>query len=237
MNISDKLLDLFFVFVSWGLKNIPWLTVWTAERVFYIFPGFMRSLVEKYTSNRILACVVGGNIPFLPDINGGDVLLFYPLSQCVGYEVLEYPDISPVPLFEGKILGMIIPKDQRLPQYHLCGYDKQGNCFPAGILISHSTQGATQIRNGINMSKNEISWDVNTSTYMTSFLIIHSRDKPHAAGYSQTRHWYYPDTIYLPHIVIPPDGTPLSQEGISVMIMVVNKDGWVPEILIWSNKS
>lgn len=225
-------MKIFFKFVSRGMKIIPWLTVWTAERAFYIFPKFLRYLVNNYTSGRIQACVVGGELPFIPDLKGGDAILFYPLPQCVRYEIQDYPEITPIPLFDGKILAMIIPKEQRSHEYHAYGYDEEGKRFGSGTMSSHSMEGVTKIRKGVRIDQNRILWDVKSRPYLTSFLMIHTKGKPHAAGYSQTQHWNYPDTTYLPHLVIPPDGTPLNQADVSVMALVINTDAWVSEILV-----
>ena len=232
MQTTERLRNLFFDFVSWGMQRIPWWTVWAAERVFYLFPRVLRSLVDKYTAERILACVVGGELPIIPNLNGGDAILFYPLKQCVRYELAAYPEIEATPLFAGHILGMLIPTEKRLAQYHLVGYDAAGQSYEAGLLKSHSQAGVTKVRPGVRVQQNKIAWDVHSRAYLTSFLMVHTMGTPHAAGYSQKRSWQYPATKYLPHVVIPPDGTALTQANVSVMVMIVDKDAWVPEILV-----
>ncbi len=202
---------------------------------FLLAPKLLRQWVDRYTSERILACVVAGELPFLPELKGGDALLFYPLPQCERYEVVEIPELVDQPLFGGKILAIIIPPDIRLEQYHLCGYDAEGQCYDAGLLFSHGAQERTQIREGIRKKDGKIVWDVTSPHYLTSFLMLHSESQAHAAGYSRRRWWDYPNTRYLPHVVIEPDGIPLDTEGLSAMLLVVDSDAWVPEIQVWDS--
>lgn len=202
---------------------------------FLLAPKLLRRWVDRYTSERILACVVAGELPFLPGLKGGDALLFYPLPQCEHYEILEIPELKAQPLFGGKILAIIIPAAKRLEQYHLCGYDNVGKCYDAGILFSHGTQKSTKINTGIRPQKGRIVWEVASPRYLTSFLMLHSEGQVHAAGYSRRGYWDYPNTRYLPHVVIEPDGIPLDSRGLSAMLLVVDSDAWVPEIQIWDS--
>lgn len=236
MNLSDKIWKVFSNFVSWGMGKIPYITVWTAEKAFFIAPSMLRSWVTRYTSERILACVVAGEMPMLPGLDGGDAILFYPLSQCHRYEVLELPELEPVEIFEGHILAFVISAKQRLGQYHLCGYDQEGNCYDAGLLFSRGEYSKTKITRGITLSEGRIQWDVRSKNYLTSFIMIHTNGKPHAAGYSQRSDWEYPDTTYLPHVVIPPDGKSITDANTSAMVLIVDKDAWVPEILMWERE-
>lgn len=214
------------------MRTIPWLTVWSAEQLFFVAPKFFRFLVDRYTAGRILACVVGGSIPMLPRLEGGDAILYYPLPQCVRYELLEYPELAPVSLFDGRILAMLVPEDRRCERYHLCGYDARGKCYDAGTLTSHAAEGNTRMREGVVVNGDRITWDASTRNYLTSFLMVHAGERPVAAGYSQRKRWRYPDTTYLPHVVLPPDGTSLDDESVSVFVMIVDQDAWVSEILI-----
>ena len=217
------------------MGHIPRLTVWSAENAFFVAPKMLRGWVDRYSSERILACVVGGELPFIPGLKGGDALLFYPLPQCERYVVLELPQLESTPLFGGAVLAVVVPKSKRLEQYHLCGYDKEGNCFDAGLLFSRGAQESTQVREGIGVEGGRISWDVDSRGYLTSFLMLHSDNKAHAAGYSRRKSWDYPSTRFLPHVVIEPDGTSLESEGLSAMVLVVDTDAWVPEILVWNS--
>jgi hypothetical protein len=237
MTIKESIWKGFSRFVSWGMGRIPRLTVWSAENAFLIAPKVLRGWVDRYTSERILACVVGGELPFIPGLNGGDALLFYPLPQCERYELIELPHLKSIPLFGGAVLAIVIPKDERLGQYHLCGYDSEGHCFDAGLLFSRGVETSTQVREGIRVVDGKISWDVESRRYLTSFLMMHSDGSPHAAGYSRRKSWDYPSTRYLPHVVIEADGTSLESEGLSAMLLVVDTDAWVPEILIWKSDS
>ena len=65
--------------------------------------------------------------------------------------------------------------------------------------------------------------------------MLHSEGQVHAAGYSRRGYWDYPNTRYLPHVVIEPDGIPLDSRGLSAMLLVVDSDAWVPEIQIWNS--
>lgn len=233
MKLKNKIWNLISRFVSWGMGRIPYITVWTAEKAFFIAPTILRKWVDRYTSERILACVVGGSLPMLPNFPGGDIILFYPLKQCIRYQVLELPQIKPLELFDGHILAFTIPTNQRLKQYHVCGYDLAGTCFDAGLLYSNSAHANTKFVDGIDVLNNKIKWTTRSKNYLTSFIMVHSDGKPHAAGYSQRSYWNYPTTDFLPHVVIPPDGKNLLSKNISIMILIVDKDAWVPEIITW----
>lgn len=219
--------------LAFGMRVLPYFSLWVAERLFTIAPAFCRKVDQRYTSDKILACVVGGDLPMFPQLNGGDAILFYPLPSCVRYEVLEYPDLEPTPMFGGKILAFIIPPEKRLQRYHVCGYDNQGRCYDAGRLFSHSDQRGTQVRREVSVVSGRIEWKIDTSRYLTGFVMVHSSGQPHAAGYSQNPFWRYPNTERLLHVVIPPDGTSLDQQGVSLMVMNVDTDAWVPEIQVW----
>lgn len=230
---NDFIWRAFSRFVSWGMRTIPRTTVWSAEKAFYLSPRTLRSWVVRYTSERILACVVGGDLSFVSDGLHGDAIMFYPLAHCVRYALQEHPELKPMPLFAGHILTFIVPPGKQLKQYHLYGYAEDGTRYDGGILKSHSDNEMTRVsKDYIEISKRGIQWRVQSKRYLTSFVMLHSNGKPHAAGYSRRTSWRYPDTKYLPHVVIPPDGTTLHQRQVSVMILIVNKDAWVPEILI-----
>ena len=218
------------------MGHIPFITVWTAEKAFFLAPKILRSWVDRYSSERILACVVGGEMPMLPRLGGGDAILFYPLPQCVRYELLELPELEVNEIFDGHILAFVIAADQRLGRYHLCGYDEDGKCYDAGLLSSRGHDSQTQIVKGLEVSENRIQWEVQSKRYLTSFIMIHSNGKPHAAGYSQRTFWEYPDTTYLPHVVIPPDGKSLQDAETSVMVLIIDQDAWVPEMLMWESQ-
>lgn len=237
MTLEEKVWQAFSRFVSWGMGHIPRLTVWSAENAFLIAPKMLRGWVERYTSERILACVVGGKLPFLPSMDGGDAILFYPLPQCERYELRELPHLDTVSLFKGAVLAFVIPAKQRLGQYHLCGYDSEGICYYAGKLFSRGDEASTRVREGIELKGKWIKWSVDSRRYLTSFLMLHSGDHPHAAGYSRRRRWDYPNTRYLPHVVISPDGAALESPGLNMMLLVVDADAWVPEILLWKSTS
>ncbi len=66
--------------------------------------------------------------------------------------------------------------------------------------------------------------------------MIHSKMQVHAAGYSRRKLWAYPDTRYLPHVVVAPDRKGLVEDDIEIMLLVVDSDAWVPEIQVWSSQ-
>jgi len=237
MTLKEKIWLTFSRFVSWGMGHIPRLTVWSAENAFLIAPKMLRRWVDRYTSERILACVVGGELPFIPGLDGGDAILFYPLPQCVRYELLELPHLEAVSLFEGAVLAIVIPAKQRLGKYHLFGYDSEGNCYDAGFLSSRGGESSTKMRKGIQVERGMIRWETDSPRYLTSFLMLHSQGHPHAAGYSRRKSCAYPNTRYLPHVVLTPDEIPLDSEGLSAMLLVVETNAWVPEILVWNSPS
>lgn len=228
--------EFFSRIITWGLGYISYTTVWITEKSMWFAPNKMRQIVNRYATERIFACVVSGNLPLFPQLNGGDGILFYPLAQCERYEILELPELNPTPLFEGKILGVFIPPESRQKQYHLCGYDKKGNCFDAGRLFSRGKTQSTQIIPGLKVQSNRLKWKTFSFKYLASFIMIHTNMKPHAAAYSQRSRWKYPQTKHLPHIVISPDGINLDHPGLKIMVMIVDKDAWVSKILIPANE-
>jgi cellobiose-specific phosphotransferase system component IIA len=133
------------------------------------------------------------------------------------------------------MLAFIVPLEKRSRMYQVIGFAKDGRTYESGVLISHSDKTNTRVRPAAKVDNNRIEWRANTGRYLTSFILVHSGDHVHAAGYSQRMNWRYPDIRFFPHIVIPPDGTDLGQPGVSIMIMVVDKDAWVPEILVWGD--
>lgn len=224
----------FSLFVKWGMANIPFITVWVAEKCFFIAPGILRSWVKRYTNEEILACVLGGTIPMI-GLEDGDAILFYPLPDCVRYELKGFPELKPKEIFDGHILAFLVPNDKRRDTYDVVGYDKNGKEYALKGLHSHSKESGTKItKGGVHIDNaNKIWWKIKTKKYLTSFIMIHTSGKPHAAGYSQRPYWKnYPETTYLPHVVIPPDATPLGEKGVSIILMIVENDAWVPEILV-----
>lgn len=223
--------------VGWGMRVIPRTTVWAAELAFFIAPRLLRRWVDRYTSERILACVVSGKLPVIPHLNGGDAILFYPLPQCVRYELEGCQDLGPEPLFGGAIYVFIVPRSRRADHYRLSGVGKRGERYDAGRLGSRWKIASTAVGSGISLADERISWPVRSTRYLTSFVLIHHDGAPKAAGYSRRAHWPYPSITYLPHVVIPPDGTPLDPSQDGVLIMIVDTDGWVPEVLMLPSSS
>lgn len=238
MSTKNHLWNLFSRVVSWGMMTVPKLTVWAAEEAFYVAPKTLRQWVNRYTSEHLLACVVGGDVPFIPDLAGGDAVLFYPLPQCVRYELEEYPSVAPVALFQGTMLALIVPQNKRHKRYHLYGYDELGNRYDGGSLVSHAVQQPTRVADQRPQVKADwIQWKPTSKNYLTSFVLVYDVNKVlHAAGYSRRCFWNYPQTKYLPHVVLPPDGYALDGAGAAVMVLIVDTDAWVPTILIWERE-
>jgi len=112
---------LFSGFVSWGMMAIPRTTVASAELAFFLAPWLLRRWVERYTAERILACVVSGELPLVPGLDGGDAILFYPLPHCERYELEGFPDLDPQPLMGGAISAYVVPPERRARRYRLAG--------------------------------------------------------------------------------------------------------------------
>lgn len=236
MPILDWVLKAFDSLGTLAMRFRPVLTVWTADKLFLFAPKAMRKIVERFASQRILACVAGGELPILPHLNGGDAIFFYPLPQCTRYEVLEHPHLQPEKHFGGKIYVFIIPPELRRPSYTVCGYDQAEHCFSSGQLHSHGADSPTQIVMGsVKKRGSRLRWPLKTRRYLASFIMVHTNYQPHAAVYTRSPTWRYPHTKRLPHIVIPPDGTDLDQAGVGLFIMVVEADAWVPTILAWQS--
>lgn len=233
--MSTFIWEIFRQLITWGLGYWSYTTVWITEKSLWFAPNKMRQIVDRYATERIFACVISGKLPIFPQLNGGDAILFYPLSRCERYEILEAPELEPTPLFEGKILGIFIPPEKRQKRYHLCGYDNEGNCYDAGRLSSRGELQSTQVLPGLKILNNRLKWKTYSLKYLASFIMVHTNGKPHAAVYSQRPRWKYPKTKYLPHVVIPPDGTNLNNPDLKIMVMIVDKDAWVSKILIPDN--
>jgi|GEM_PF-5514001 len=235
MTLLNRLWNAFSRAVAWGIKACPRLTVWLAEEAFYLAPRTLRRWVDRYASERILACVVGGELPFLPELNGGDAVLFYPLPQCERYELEGHTNAAFVPLFGGAIQAAVVPQGKRQGRYQVLGYDSTGTRYDSGWLRSHTPKRPTQVTNRrLRVGPNAIRWTPHTPRYLTSFVIvIDAQGVPHAAGYRRRGFWAFPSVKYLAHVVLSPDGFALDQQGAAVMVMVVETDAWVPEILMW----
>jgi len=235
MTLLDGLWNAFSRVVAWGIKTCPRLTVWSAEEAFYLAPRTLRRWVDRYASERILACVVGGELSFLPELDGGDAVLFYPLPQCERYELEGHPNAAFVSLFGGAIHAAVVPQEKRQARYQVLGYDSADTRYDSGWLRSHTPERPTQITNRrLWVGPNAIRWAPHTSRYLTSFvLVLDAQGVPHAAGYSRRGFWPFPSVKRLAHVVLNPDGFSLDQQGAAVMVMVVETDAWVPEILMW----
>lgn len=231
-NLGNLAWALFSKAVSLGMSIIPRTTVWAAELAFFIAPKLLRHWVERYTSERILACVVSGKLPLLPHLNGGDAVLFYPLPQCTRYELEGYRELEPQSLFGGAIYAFVIPPLRRADHYRLSGVGKDGKRYDAGRLRSRGQSASTLMGSGVSFANGRIRWPVRSRRYLTSFVLIYHGDKAKAAGYSRRRRWPYPSTAYLPHVVIPPQTAALDASQDGLLIMIVDTDAWVPHVLM-----
>jgi hypothetical protein len=237
MKLISFLKSIFDKFVDLGMDIRPAVTVWLAEVAFKIAPDQMRGVVNRLGQRRLFACVVGGELPMIPQLQGGDAVLFYPLAHCERYVLLEHPELTPTPLFEGKILAIIIPPEKRQSRYQVCGYDAAGKCYPTGPLSSHGKDRATQISAGVRVQGKRISWPVQSKRYLVSFIMLHSGPHAHAAVYSQKKYWDFPQTKTLPLVVVPPDGTELGAQGTRLFTMVVERDAWVPHMVLFNDET
>lgn len=235
MPLKQTILKTFDFLATLAMRVRPVFTVWAGEKAFLVAPERMRKVVERFASQRILACVVGGELPMLPDLNGGDAVLFYPLPQCDRYELLEHPELTPKAHFGGQILVFTIPPEKRRQSYNICAYDAPGTCYSSGSLASHGDKGGTKLsKAGIETGPRGIRWRTPARRYLASFVMVHTNFAPHAAVYSHRGSWPYPQTRHLPHVVIPPDEVDLTKKDLGIFVMIVEYDAWVPEILVWA---
>lgn len=222
--------SLFSKFVSWGMMAIPRTTVASAELAFFLAPWLLRRWVERYTAERILACVVSGELPLVPGLDGGDAILFYPLPHCVRYALEGFPDFVPQPLMGGAILAYVVPPERRARRYRLTGFDRAGGRYDAGLLGSRGHRARTRVSDGVSVAGGRLRWPVRSKRYLTSFVLVYDEQGPKAAGYSRRRGWRFPATTFLPHVVIPPRGRALDPHRDHVLVMIVDTDAWVPDV-------